>query len=663
METLLIVARIVQFAADISLAGIFAFECFIAVPAFRRAGADYAEEARLRRRFRLLAWASLGLVLLSGAGWLFAVGASMSGEPLGAVLSQGILGVVLTQTRFGEDWFLRFAAAVLLGALLVVQPRSPRWLDAAIRWTALALATVLLASLAWAGHGAATAGEAGDLHLAGDILHLLAAGAWLGTLPPFALLLVEARHHGDANWPAVGRVAARRYSLLAIASVTALLTGGIVNTWFLAGTIPALVGTEYGRLLLGKITLFVAMLLVASVNLLRLTPRLSSATGAVASRTAGQLRRNALIEGAFGLGVLGIVGLLGILPPGLHTEPGWPFPFRLNFAALTVGSTVAVAILAGLVFSCAVAVVATTAAGRYRLSAGLLGALVLCAAIGAIPLAPAFERAYPTSFYAPAQPYAAASIIRGATIYANDCAACHGPTGEGNGPAAAGLPIRPANLTEPHLFAHRPGDLFWWVGNGRDNGVMPGFAKVLKPGQRWDVINFILARAAGDQVQEVGPSISTAPAYPVPDFAFQRGAVQNTLRRVLQRGPVLLVLFSRPVPTTRLQELAAQSRRLAAAGLHILAVDLHPAAEGGQDEGKQPPLVVAGSDPVRQTLALFRSANDGGESELLLDRNGDVRARWTAVQPGELPDAHILAADAARAARFAVAAPSHAGHH
>lgn len=662
METLLIAARIIQFAAAISLTGIFAFECLVAVPAFRKAGADYAEGAGLRRRFRLLAWTSLALLLVSGAGWLLSVAASMSGEPLGGVLSQGILWVVLRQTQFGEDWLLRLVVAVLLGALLVGLPKAPRWAASATGWAALVLAAVLLTSLAWAGHGAATPGEAGELHLAGDILHLLAAGGWLGTLPPFALLLGEARRRGDAPWVAVGRAAARRYSGLAIASVTALLAGGIVNTLSLAGTIPALVGTEYGRLLLGKITLFVVMLLVASVNLLRLTPRLAGAAGAAGSRTAGQLRRNALIEAALGLGVLGIVGLLGILPPGLHTEPGWPFPFRLNFAALTVGSRVAAAILAAVVFACAVAAVATAAAGRYRLSAGLLGALVLCAAIDAIALAPAVEPAYPTSFYAPAQPYDAPSIDRGAGIYAGTCAACHGATGEGNGPAAAGLPVRPANLTEPHLFAHSPGDLFWWVSRGKGD-VMPGFAKVLKPDRRWDVINFILARAAGDQVRQVGSRISTAAAYPVPDFAFERDGVQNTLRRVLKGGPVLLVLFSQPAPTNRLRQLAAQDRRFTAAGLHILAVDLQRAEKGGQDEGTRPPLVVARSDAVRQTLALFRTPNDGGESELLLDRNGDVRARWTAEKPGELPDAQVLIADAARAASFAVAAPSHAGHH
>ncbi|MGH7030808.1 MAG: hypothetical protein ACREEZ_10315, partial [Stellaceae bacterium] len=60
--------------------------------------------------------------------------------------------------------------------------------------------------------------------------------------------------------------------------------------------------------------------------------------------------------------------------------------------------------------------------------------------------------------------------------------------------------------------------------------------------------------------------------------------------------------------------------------------------------------------------ALFRSPDDGGETLLLLDRAGNPRARWTRGETGGLPDAATLLADAARAARFAAAPASHAGH-
>jgi putative copper export protein/mono/diheme cytochrome c family protein len=660
VEGLLIAARTLHFAAAITLTGVLAFERLVAGPAFRHSGAVAA--TGLRRRLGWLAWASLVLALVSGAAWLVAVAAGMSGKPLSVALTQGAVPVVLTRTQFGEDWLLRLALAVLLGFCLLRR----RWrAGGLIGWTTLILAALMLASLAWAGHGAATPGPPGDLHLTADIFHLLGAGLWLGTLPPLILLLAEARRIGDADWAAVARNATRRYSKLAVASVTVLLAGGVVNTWFLAGTVPALVGTEYGRLLLAKIGLFIAMLLVAAVNLLRLAPRLAGAAGDrnVIWRTVTRLQSNARIETALGLGVLVIVGALGTLPPGLHSEPGWPFPFRLDIDALTVGSQTLLAILAVAICVCGVGVVAVVAAGRYRLMAVFAAGLVLCLAVAWLPLHPAIERAYPTSYYASAEPYAAASIFRGAAVYAENCALCHGATGRGDGPAATRLPIRPADLTEPHLFDHSPGDLFWWISHGMDEGVMPGFAGMLNPNQRWDVINFVRARAAGVLAMRIDPEISTAAApLEVPDFAVEAGGVQQTLREALETGPVLLVLFALPAPIERLQQLAAAQPLLGAAGLLVVAVGLGTSPDEPPEGNRTPPFVVRVSSEVSSALALFRAAEDGGETELLLDRRGKIRARWTSDMPGGPAPIDVLIADAGRVDRIAAATPSHAGH-
>ena len=662
MQALLIVVRVLHFAAAISLTGTLGFACLISEPAFRRSATNDGSVGELRRRLDWIAWASLALALISGTAWLGAVASEISGKPLAAVFAQGIAATVLTHTQFGEDWLARLSLAGLL-ALCLAARKSLRFpVSVVAGWPALALAAAMLASLAWAGHGAATPGAPGNFHLAGDAMHLLAAGFWLGTLPALVLLLAAARRAADAHWVEVARIATRRFSRLAVASVIVLLAGGLINTWFLAGSIPALVGTDYGRLLLGKIALFIAMLMFAAVNLLRLTPRLA---GAVAvPRTIAQLQRNALVEVGFGVGVLAIVGVLGRLPPGLHTEPGWPFPFRVDFAALTVGSKILLGIAAVLFCACAIGAVATAAAGRYRSMAAFGAGLALVTALGWVASFPAVERAYPTSFFALARPYDAGSVAAGAALYADDCAACHGATGEGNGPAATGLSIRPANLTEAHLFAHSPGDLFWWVSQGRGHGAMPGFDSIMTPDQRWDVINFVRARAAGVLTREVGPEVTAATAYPVPDFAFETGGTQKTLSGMLKEGPVLLVLFGRSALDVRLRQLATDQPRFAAAGLQIVAIGLDHAAETGSEEAGMPRFVARVSTEVKSALALFRMPADGGESELLLDRNGNVRAGWTAAGQEGLPDAATLAADAEAAARFAVAAPSpsHAGH-
>ncbi len=652
MENFLIAARAVHYPSTISLAGVFAFLCFVAGP---------EASSRLCRQLSLVAWVSLAVALLSGAAWLLFVSAQMSGQTIGNTLTQGVVATVLTRTRFGQVWTLRFVLAVILAALLLMpQGWRGRWW----RWGGLAFAAGTLASLAWAGHGAATPGRPGDLHLAADMLHLLAAGAWVGSLIPLALILAEIRQNGDPGSAATARRVVVRFSILAAISVLLLLAGGLVNTWFLAGTIPALIGTEYGRLLLCKIAIFVTIVTFGAVNLLRMTPRLMPAAGhrlQLVQTALDHLRRNALVEAGLGFGVLGIVAILGILPPGLHTEPGWPLPFRLEPAALDPSLRVALAVLTALASIFLVVGVATAAAGRYRAMTAAWGGFAICAALGALVARPAIEPAYPTSFYAPAEPYAAASIEHGARLYAGNCALCHGAGGKGDGPAAAALTVRPADLTEPHLFAHTEGDLFWWVSHGKADGVMPGFDNVLRPADRWDVINFIRARAAGILSRGVGPAVSAAAAPAVPDFAFQNGDRQQTLSRILQDGPALVALFSRPPASGRVAQLAAAQKRLAATSVRILAIDLGSASGAPAETAASPPLVGVAAD-VAAALALFRAPDDGGETDLMLDRAANVRARWTAAAAGGLPNAAILLADAARVARFPAAPQNHAGH-
>ena len=88
---------------------------------------------------------------------------------------------------------------------------------------------------------------------------------------------------------------------------------------------PALLHTDYGRLLLIKIALFLAMVAIAAVNRFRLTPQLLQQASIAASRDAlRQLRRNAAIEALAGAIVIAIVAALGTMPPAIHAAHQHP---------------------------------------------------------------------------------------------------------------------------------------------------------------------------------------------------------------------------------------------------------------------------------------------------------------------------------------------------
>lgn len=315
----LIYARFVHFAATIAATGVVFFVVLVLEPAARGAADKACVLKTLRTPLAVIAWSGLAFSIASGAAWLVLNAASMSGQSVPDALSADVLWTVLAQTTFGIDWLLRFVlvcgVAAMLVRLLSVDTNKPSWLQA----TAAALAAAFVGSLAWAGHAIGGQGVEGVLHPAADVLHLIAAAVWLGMLVPLALLI--GLRADDPAVVATMRAATLRFSTLGLASVGTLLATGIVNTWYLAGSIAALLGTDYGRLVLLKIALFLLMVAVAAVNRLRLTPKLvDDRSTAVIERARHQLRRNATIEASLGAVVVAVVAVLGVLPPASHNH-------------------------------------------------------------------------------------------------------------------------------------------------------------------------------------------------------------------------------------------------------------------------------------------------------------------------------------------------------
>ena len=104
------------------------------------------------------------------------------------------------------------------------------------------------------------------VHQINQMVHLLAAGLWLGSLVPLAGLLGRARSTSETGWIYIARDAVPRFSQMGYAAVALLAASGALNTLLLVGSTQALVGTPYGRLLGLKILLFLAMVTVALFN-------------------------------------------------------------------------------------------------------------------------------------------------------------------------------------------------------------------------------------------------------------------------------------------------------------------------------------------------------------------------------------------------------------
>ncbi len=84
---------------------------------------------------------------------------------------------------------------------------------------------------------------------------------------------------------------------------------------------------------------------------------------------------------------------------------------------------------------------------------------------------------------------AAANAGRG--LYTQNCAACHGLEGWGNGPNSISLEKKPANLTRP--FYKQYPDEFWFyrITEGVPGTRMPRWGEVLTEEQRWYLVAYV----------------------------------------------------------------------------------------------------------------------------------------------------------------------------
>jgi copper transport protein len=257
------VARFVTFAGILFGAGGILFACLIA-PGWRP-------------RF---VTPLLAAALVAAASAFVLDAATAGGFSLGETMRWSVLREQ-AGSIYGQGSLLRIGTAAVLLVLALTHFRGgPGWL----RWACAVAGVAALASFTWSSH--ARSAEPLELRLAADALHVIAAGVWLGGLLQVAAGAV------------LGRTGAlQRFSNTALGCVIVVVATGLYASWGEIGlSRDAALDTAYGRLVVAKILLLIAIMPLAWVNRRRNVP---------SSRGAGSERGLArYVRGEIGIAVV-----------------------------------------------------------------------------------------------------------------------------------------------------------------------------------------------------------------------------------------------------------------------------------------------------------------------------------------------------------------------
>jgi putative copper export protein/mono/diheme cytochrome c family protein len=631
LETAAALLRGIHVAALVSLSGTLAFLVLVAPSSLAQA---VGEAPLLRRRLLLLAAVSTACALLSGVAWLTTETAVIAGAD-GVAMTWRALPTVAFQTQFGH-WLV--ARGVLL---LVISPLLRQ------SWVSIAIAT-LMAAIALAlqpmlGHAGATGGNLGNTLITSEVMHLLAAGTWLGGLLPLFITIGTLPYRAAAT---------ACFSFTPIGLSAVLILGGTATLQVVEfmGGLAGLFGTGYGHVALVKLGLFLVLLTLAAINRLVLTERLLGKTQDAGRR---HIRMSIATEAVLGALVIMTAAFLASHTPGTHEQPVWPFAWRPSIVVLSepdfrvevVGALVAVGVALTL---------AILGSVWWRIRWPAFGASVIIVTLSLPHLNLLLVQAYPTSFFISPTEFAATAIVHGAKLFATNCTACHGTDGRGDGPVAKSLPVPPADLTAEHFWAHSDGELFWYISHGfetPDGRVsMPGFGGVLSSEARWDLIDFLRAHNAGVSMRTTG---HWRHSLPIPQFDVEcadgsaidlddlRGKILHVVAELGEEAPASAAPTAIPVTTIVLSQ-----RRMS---------PMTPACRASEPETWSAFSILTGV-PSRELA---------GE-QVLVDQNTWLRAAWRPGSPGNWADSREFTAMVANIAAHPVpvdAAGGHVHHH
>jgi len=284
-------------------------------------GGDHAQ-ARDAAVNRLVAAAAIGLLVLAVAGFIDLL--LQADAVFGSIVD---FPKVIADTRWGQRWILRnlLVPPMAVGLVAFYRRKLDSPLSGYILGLLLALAFGYLAVTSMVSHAAA--GRGSVWATASDFVHLVAASVWIGMLLQVVLLARWLRRSLPRNArPIVLSAALRRFSLVAVGSVSLVLFTGVVNSAIELNRLSDLLNTGYGQALLIKLILVVPLLLAGGFNAYLFRPQVvEEAERAQTGRRGGvsggwdeleaTLSRTVRIEAGLAVAVLLVVGVLTQIAP------------------------------------------------------------------------------------------------------------------------------------------------------------------------------------------------------------------------------------------------------------------------------------------------------------------------------------------------------------
>lgn len=293
------VGRWIEFGALLLLVGTVVYSRYV-LPSL--AGELAPPRADALRRARAIGLTAGAVLLAASLARLFGHTAAMHGAP--GALDPGNLGGMVWGTRWGLGW-----ASGVLGALITIVAIATARDEPPSRLAGLG-AIAASAAPAFTGHAVATGGWLHVPAVSFDLLHVVGAAAWLGTLATIALAGVPAALAADKG---IRHQAVARQFLafhpIGLAAVGAVLLSGIGSSWIRLGSIAQLTMSNYGSVLLFKVYAFLFVGLVGLYNWKKVLPRLGDSVG------THRIRRSVVVELVIGIVVLAMTALLVVTEP------------------------------------------------------------------------------------------------------------------------------------------------------------------------------------------------------------------------------------------------------------------------------------------------------------------------------------------------------------